>query len=68
MNKVTFITRLEAAKANLPISVVPLFVKKYPEFNTYKKKSRLTNVVQGKIKDEDILIKLEELAEILKPS
>lgn len=67
MDKVKFITRLEAAKSGLPISVVPLFITKYPEFNTYKRKSRLTNVVQGKVQDVDILNKLEELAEILKP-
>lgn len=67
MDKVEFITRVEAAKKALPNSVVPLFVKKYPKFNTYKKKSRVTNVVQGKVQDEEILKKLEELAEILKP-
>lgn len=67
MDKVEFITRLEAAKADLPNSVVPLFLKKYPQYDTYKKKSRVTNVVQGKVQDEQILIKLEELAEILKP-
>lgn len=68
MNKVEFITRLEAAKSALPSGVVPLFLKKWPEFNTYKKKSRLSNVVQGKIVDEDVLKKLEELVEILKPN
>ncbi len=68
MDKVEFITRIEAAKKNLPISVVPLFLTKYPEYNTYKKKSRVANVVQGKVRDEKILEKLEELAEILKPS
>ena len=67
MDKVTFITRVEAAKKALPNSVVPLFLKKFPEYNTYKKKSRVSNVVQGKVQDETILLKLEELADILRP-
>lgn len=67
MDKVEFITRVERAKKALPNSVVPLFIKKFPEYDTYKKKSRVTNVVQGKVQDEAILLKLEELAEILKP-
>ncbi len=66
MNKVDFITRLEEAKKDLPNGVVPLFVKKYPEYDTYKKRSRVTNVVQGKIQDETILFKLEKLAEFFK--
>ena len=67
MDKVEFITRVEAAKKALPNSVVPLFLKKFPEYNTYKKKSRVSNVVQGKVQDETILLKLEELADILRP-
>ncbi len=66
MDKLEFFTRVEAAKKQLPNSVVPLFIKKYPEFDTYKKRSRVTNVVQLKLIDEDILNKLESLADFFK--
>lgn len=67
MNKVEFITRIEAAKSALPNSVVPLFIKKWPKYDTQQGKTKVTNVVQGKVQSENILLKLEQLVEILKP-
>mgnify|MGYP003626300650 CR=1 FL=1 len=67
MNKVEFVTRIEAAKAALPNSVVPLFIKKWPKYDTQQGKTKVTNVVQGKVQSENILLKLEQLVEILKP-
>jgi hypothetical protein len=67
MDKVEFITRIEAAKSALPNSVVPLFIKKYPEYDTHKGRGKVANVVQGKVMNKTILEKLEQLAEILKP-
>ena len=67
MNKVEFVTRIEAAKSALPNSVVPLFIKKWPKYDTQQGKTKVTNVVQGKVQSENILLKLEQLVEILKP-
>mgnify|MGYP003654914450 CR=1 FL=1 len=58
MEKPEFINRLEAAKARLPVGVVPLYLKVWPDV----KRSRLRNTVDGKIQDEKILANLEELA------
>ncbi len=68
MEKLEFIKRVEEARAALPKSIIPLFVTKYPSFNTYKSKSRVTNVIHGRLIDEEILSKLEELVKILQPN
>ena len=68
MNKVEFITRIEAARSALPKGIVPLFIKKFPDYNTVKKRSRIQNVLKGVVRDEEILERLEQLVEILKPT
>lgn len=58
--------RIINVKKELPGSVVPLFIKIHPDFDTYKKKSRITNVLQLRIADLDITEKLERMAEQIK--
>ena len=59
--------RVIAVKKELPAAVVPAFIHKFPEYDTYKKKSRVSNVLQLRIADADITEKLEQLAASLKP-
>lgn len=61
--------RVLKAKKNLPRSgIIPLFFHYYSEEykETVKTKSRVNNVLQTRITDEDITIKLEELVTLLK--
>lgn len=59
--------RVLKVKKKLPHGIVSIMANKYPEYNTYKKRSRITNVLQLRIADQTITERLEELAEILKP-
>tara|TARA_R110000796_G_scaffold73842_2_gene165868 strand:+ start:849 stop:1046 length:198 start_codon:yes stop_codon:yes gene_type:complete len=61
MSKIEFLTRLEAVKKRLPVGVIPLYLKVYPN----EKLSRLKNTVGGRIQDEKILSNLEAMAEKL---
>lgn len=63
-NKIEFITRLEKVKEELPVSIVPVFLKKFKEYD--KLRNKVTAVVQGRKYDEDILNKLEILANYFK--
>jgi hypothetical protein len=63
-NKIEFITRLEKVKEELPSSIVPVFLKKFKEYD--KLRNKVTAVVQGRKYDEDILNKLEILANYFK--
>lgn len=58
--------RVINAKKQLPNGIVPLFVHVFPEFDTYKKRSRITNVLQLRIADLEITEKLEQLVDQLK--
>lgn len=58
--------RVINAKKELPHGIVPLFTHVFPEFDTYKKRSRVQNVIQLRIADQDITEKLEQLVERLK--
>ena len=62
MTKSEFHLRLERVKKRLPVGVVPLYRKVWPDV----KLSRLKNTVSGKIQDEKILENLENLANHLK--
>ena len=57
--------RVINVKKRLPPQIVPLFVTVFPSFDTYKKRSRISNVLQLRIADEQITAKLETLAEKL---
>lgn len=57
--------RVIYAKKHLPNGIVPLFVHVFPEFDTYKKRSRVTNVLQLRIADSEITEKLEILVDRL---
>lgn len=58
--------RIIAVKSLLPNSgITSLMAFKYPELNTTKKRSLVSNVLQLRITDEDITVKLEKLAETL---
>jgi hypothetical protein len=60
--------RVLTAKKNLPNSGVSSLFFHYfkDEYNaTVKNKSRLNNVLQTRISDQDITVKLEELVELL---
>ena len=57
--------RVMDAKKHLPNGIVPLFIHVFPEFDTYKKRSRLTNVLQLRIADLEITEKLEQLVDTL---
>lgn len=63
-NKVEFITRLEEAKKELPTSIVPVFITKFKQYNNHK--NHVTAVIQGRKYDEDVLLKLESLANYFK--
>lgn len=67
MDKLTFITKIEDLKKRLPKAVIPSFIMRFPEYNTVKKKSRVQNVLSGRVQDEDILNKLEILSNLLNP-
>ena len=62
MTKLEFYERLEAVKSRLPVGVVPLYLKAYPDDLNL---SRIKNTVAGKIQDERILNNLEQIAETL---
>ena len=64
MEKIEFIMRLEEAKKELPTSIVPVFIKKFKEYDKFR--NRVTSVVQGRSQDEDVLKKLESLANYFK--
>lgn len=57
--KVEFLTRLDAVKKRLPVGVVPLYQKAFPDVQL----SRLKNTVKGVTLDEQILENLEALAD-----
>lgn len=58
--------RIIAVKKLLPNSgITSLIAYKHPELNTIKKRSLVSNVLQLRITDEDITVKLEKLAETL---
>ena len=61
IEKIEFLTRLEAAKAKLPTGVIPLYMTRHPKAN----KGRVSNTINGKIQDVAILENVEELAEII---
>lgn len=54
--------RILAVRKRLPPGAVTLFVSRYPDFNGYKKSSRVRNVHSMLIVDEDITAKFEDLA------
>jgi hypothetical protein len=54
--------RVLEVKKRLPPGVISLFVSRFPEFNTYKKSSRVNNVLTLRIVDEEITDLLENLA------
>lgn len=62
-SKVDFLTRLEAAKEKLPVGAVPLYLKIYP--GSEKNISRIKNTLSGRIQDDLILRRLEELVIII---
>lgn len=62
MTKLEFHTKLEAVKKRLPVGVYPLYLKAFPEDKNF---SRIRNTISGKIHDEKILGKLEQLAEAI---
>ena len=68
MDKIEFIKRVEEARAALPKSIIPLFIVKHQSFNKYKSKSRVTNEIHGRLMDEEILNKLDELLNNLHPN
>lgn len=55
--------RVLNGKKRLPLGAVGIFIKWFPDFNTYKKSSRVANVLSLRIVDEDITEKLESLAD-----
>lgn len=58
--------RVMAAKEQLPKSgITSFFLQLNPEYDTTSKRSRLANVLQFKITDEDITIKIEALAKLM---
>lgn len=58
--------RVIKAKKDLPPYFVGTFLHVFPEYQSYKGKSRVTNVLQLRVADEEITGKLEKLVEILK--
>ncbi|CAB4128493.1 hypothetical protein UFOVP105_44 [uncultured Caudovirales phage] len=58
--------RVIEAKKQLPTFFGNTFLHVFPEYQTYKGKSRFTNVVQLRVADEEITEKIEKLIEILK--
>jgi|TARA_R110000796_G_scaffold29552_3_gene79761 hypothetical protein len=58
MQKIEFAKELEEVKSRLPMSLIPLYLKVWPN----AKLSRLKNTVAGKIYDEEILGNLKTLA------
>jgi hypothetical protein len=60
--------RVLNAKNNLPVhGLTALFFHYFTDFSdTVKNRSKLTNVLQTRITDENITLKLEELVELLK--
>lgn len=57
--------RVIKAKEELPKSIIPTFVHVFKEYDNEHQKMRLTNVLQLRIADEPITLKLERLIEIL---
>jgi hypothetical protein len=63
------VTRVAGAKLKLPSSgVSSFFVNNYPEYDTTKGRSKVNNVLQFRITDEDITVKLEALSAKNQPS
>jgi hypothetical protein len=58
--------RVINAKKVLPHSIVSMFAAKFPEYGSYKKRSRVANVVQLRIADVEITEKIEQLVEYFK--
>lgn len=58
--------RVINAKKELPHGIVPLFVHVFPDWDTYKKRSKITNVLQLRMADAEITEMLEQLVERLK--
>lgn len=54
--------RVIAVKKRLPAGPLATFVSRFPQYNTYKKSSRVNNVLTCRIVDEEITDLLEELA------
>ena len=61
VNKIEFLTRLEAAKSKLPTGVIPLYMTRHPKAN----RVRVSNTINGKVQDLKILENVEELAKII---
>ena len=61
LNKVDYLTRMEAAKSKLPTGVIPLYMTRHPKAN----RVRVSNTINGKIQDLKILENVEELAKII---
>lgn len=57
--------RMVAIKKRLPKGAVTKFISLYPEFNPYKKASRVRLVFNLTIVDEDITDKFEKLADMV---
>jgi len=60
-------TRVIEAKKLLPNSIIPIFITKYPKFNTKKQIAKVTNVIHLRTISEPITKKLENLALLLAP-
>ena len=61
VSKIEFLTRLEAAKSELPNGVVPLYMTRHPKAN----RVRVSNTINGKVQDLKILENVEELAKLI---
>ena len=60
--------RVIDVKKQLPTYFVGTFLHVFPEYQTEKGKSKVTNVLQLRVADETITDKLERFVEILKQS
>jgi len=61
IDRVEYVTRMEAAKSKLPTGVIPLYMTRHPKAN----RVRVSNTINGKVQDLKILKNVEELAEII---
>jgi hypothetical protein len=57
------VKRVANAKGKLPPSgVSSFFINNYPEYDTVKGRSKVNNVLQFRVTDEDVTVKLEAIA------
>lgn len=61
ISKIEHLTRMEAAKEKLPSGLVPLYMVRYPKAN----RVRVSNTINNKTHDEEILKNVEKLAELI---